>query len=433
MSDAPPQNLEAEENVLGAILISQAALDACSEILQPGDFYRSSHGTVYQAALDLSATGEPVDVVTLTAALERAGKLEESGGRVRLAEFAALVPATANVAHHARIIKDLAGKRDLIAAGQRIAQLGWENGDTTEALDSAQQIVLDLAEHRQHELEPISVALRDALEQAEQMAATPDGIVGTPTGFYDLDKLTAGFRNGQLVLLAARPKVGKSALALNIAAHLTLQRERPVTFFSMEMSRLELAQRLLAGVARVDVMRLQTGRLEPDEWSRLHEAGDKISRAPLYLDCSTDLTALSFRSRLRRARKQVGDVSLAIVDYLQLMVQGKAEHEVAEIGRVSRALKLSAMDLGVPVLALSQLNRSLEHRTDKRPQLSDLRGSGSLEQDADTVLFIHRTEADVELIVGANRSGPTGTVTLGWLPARTTFTNRIRDVNGMAA
>jgi replicative DNA helicase len=432
VTEAPPQNKEAEENVLGAILISPGALDACSEILAPSDFYFGSHGTIYAAALELAQRGEPVDRLTLENFLDQRKQLKDAGGPIRLAELAALVPATANAAHHARIIVDKARRRALIAAGRRIQEIGQSAGDTREDIDVAQQLVYELTGvRRQGELEPIVDALRDAYDAARAASKAEGGITGTPSGLRDLDRLTGGFKPGNLILLAGRPSMGKSALAFNISAHLTLRKKQAVALFTLEMSRLEVAQRLIATEARIDSQRVHLGQLDSEEWVRLDQAVESVGDAPLYLDDSPLLTPLEMRSKVRRFRARRPELALCVVDYLQLMVGGQAEHRVAEVGKVSRSLKLAARELDVPLLALSQLSRASEQRENRRPKLSDLRDSGSLEQDADLVLFVHRENKQARegiLIVDKNRNGPTGDVDVTWLAERAAFSPRAHGV-----
>src|ERR671934_1048062 len=370
---APPQNLEAEESVLGAMLLSPGAIGAVSEILDASDFYRESHAKIFRAALGLYGKGEPVDAITLVDELEERSELEDVGGRVRLHELAALVPATANAAHYARIVREMATLRGLIAAGQHIAQLGWERpGETQMLVDRAEQIVFDLSQSRvSTEFSHIEELLKESFERITTLYEAGADVTGVPSGFRDLDRLTSGFQDGNLIIVAARPSMGKSALGLCIAANLALRHETPVALFTLEMSKAEVTQRLLCSEAKVESQRLRTGKLAQDDWPRLVAAGDKLMKA-----------------------------------------------------QISRNLKVLARDLDVPILAMSQLSRAVEQRHDKRPILSDLRESGSIEQDADLVLFIYRDEyyneeSDqqglAEVILAKHRNGPTDAVKLSFL------------------
>jgi replicative DNA helicase len=423
----PPQNLEAEESVLGAMMLSPAAIGAVSEVLSAHDFYRESHGKIYRAALALYAKGEPVDAITLVDELEERGELEDVGGRVRLHELAALVPATANVAHYARIVREMAILRGLIRAGSEIAGLGWERpGETLELVDRAEQIVFDLSQSRvDSEFTHIEVLLKESFERITQLYEAGAEVTGVPTGFRELDRLTSGLQAGNLVILAARPSMGKSALGLCIAANLAIRHEFPVALFTLEMSKAEVTQRLMCSEAKVESQRLRTGKLGPDDWPRLTAACDKLARAPIYVDDTGSITMMGIRSKARRLKTREPKLGLIIVDYIQLMTSDASyENRVQEVSQISRSLKILARDLDVPILALSQLSRAVEQRHDKRPILSDLRESGSLEQDADVVVFVYRDEyyhdeSDqqglAELHLAKHRNGPTDTVKLSFL------------------
>jgi replicative DNA helicase len=378
---APPQNLEAEESVLGAMLLSPGAIGAVSEVLDASDFYRESHAKIYRAALALYAKGEPVDAITLVDELEERGELEGVGGRVRLHELAALVPATANAAHYARIVREMATLRGLIAAGQQIAQLGWERpGETQILVDRAEQVVFDLSQSRvTTEFSHIEDLLKESFERITALYEAGADVTGVPSGFRDLDRLTSGFQAGNLVIVAARPSMGKSALGLCIAANLALRHETPVALFTLEMSKSEVTQRLLCSEAKVESQRLRTGKLAQDDWPRLVAAGDKLMKAPIYVDDTGSITMMEIRSKARRLKTREPTLGLIIVDYLQLMTSGTtAENRVQEVSQISRNLKVLARDLDVPILAMSQLSRAVEQRHDKRPILSDLRESGCL-------------------------------------------------------
>src|SRR5580765_8164745 len=425
---APPQNLEAEESVLGAMMLSPGAIGAVSEILDASDFYRESHARIYRAALGLYAKGEPVDAITLVDELEERGELEEAGGRVRLHELAALVPATANAAHYARIVREMATLRGLIAAGQEIAQLGWDRpGETQMLVDRAEQVVFELSQSRvSTEFSHIEELLKESFERITALYEAGADVTGAPSGFRDLDRLTSGFQPGNLIIVAARPSMGKSALGLCMAANIALRNEVPVALFTLEMSKSEVTQRLMCSEAKVESQRLRSGNLAPDDWPRLTAACDRLSKAPIYVDDTGSITMMEIRSKARRLKMREPNLGLIVVDYLQLMTSGSnAENRVQEVSQISRALKVLARDLDVPVLALSQLSRAVEQRHDKRPILSDLRESGSLEQDADLVMFIYRDEyynpeetdqqGLAEVHIAKHRNGPTDTVKLSFL------------------
>jgi len=378
---APPQNLEAEESVLGAMLLSPGAIGAVSEVLDASDFYRESHAKIYRAGLALYAKGEPVDAITLVDELEERGELEAVGGRVRMHELAALVPATANAAHYARIVREMATLRGLIAAGQQIAQLGWERpGETQILVDRAEQVVFELSQSRvSTEFSHIEELLKESFERITALYEAGADVTGVPSGFRDLDRLTSGFQPGNLVIIAARPSMGKSALGLCVAANLALRHEIPVALFTLEMSKSEVTQRLLCSEAKVESQRLRTGKLAQDDWPRLVAAGDKLMKAPIYVDDTGSITMMEIRSKARRLKTREPNLGLIIVDYLQLMTSGTtAENRVQEVSQISRNLKVLARDLDVPILAMSQLSRAVEQRHDKRPILSDLRESGCL-------------------------------------------------------
>ena len=423
----PPQNLEAEESVLGAMLLAPGAIGAVSEILDASDFYRESHAKIFRAALELYGRGEPVDVITLVDALEERGELEAAGGRVRIHELAALVPATANAAHYARIVREMATLRGLIRAGGEVAKLGWERpGETTDLVDRAEQIVFELSQTRvSSEFSRIEELLKESFERITALYEAGAEVTGQPSGFRDLDRLTSGFHPGNLIVVAARPSMGKSALGLCIAANLAVRHETPVALFTLEMSKSEVTQRLMCSEAKVESQRLRTGKLAVDDWPRLTAACDKLAKAPIYVDDSGSITLMEIRSKARRLKSREPNLGLVIVDYLQLMTSGTtAENRVQEVSQISRSLKVLARDLDVPVLAMSQLSRAVEQRHDKRPILSDLRESGSIEQDADLVFFIYRDEyyteeSDqqglAEVILSKNRNGPTGTERLSFL------------------
>jgi replicative DNA helicase len=423
----PPQNLEAEESVLGAMMLSPGAIGAVSEILDGGDFYRESHARIYRAALALYAKGEPVDAITLVDELEERGELEGAGGRSRLAELAALVPATANAAHYARIVREMGTLRGLIRVGNEISRLGWERpGETQHLVDLAEQTVFNLSQSRiSTEFSHIESLLKESFERITALYEAGVDVTGVPSGYRDLDRITSGFQPGNLIILAARPSMGKSAFGLCIAANLAVRYEVPVALFTLEMSKAEVTQRLMCSEAKVESQRLRTGKLAADDWPRLTSACDKLAKAPIYVDDTGSITMMEIRSKARRLKSREPSLGLIVVDYLQLMTSGTtAENRVQEVSQISRSLKVLARDLDVPILAMSQLSRAVEQRHDKRPILSDLRESGSIEQDSDIVAFIYRDEyyndeSDqqglAEVIVAKHRNGPTDSIKLSFL------------------
>jgi replicative DNA helicase len=423
----PPQNLEAEESVLGAMMLSPGAIGAVSEVLDAGDFYRESHAKIYRAALALYARGEPVDAITLVDELEERGELEDAGGRVRIHELAALVPASANAGHYARIVREMATLRGLIRAGGEISTLGWDRpGEATDLVDRAEQIVFDLSQSRvTSEFSHIEELLKDSFERITALYEAGAEVTGTPSGFRDLDRLTSGFQPGNLIIVAARPSMGKSGLGLCMAANLALRGERPVAVFTLEMSKSEVTQRLMCSEAKVESQRLRTGKLGADDWPRLTAACDRLAKAPIYVDDTGSITMMEIRSKARRLKSREPELGLIVVDYLQLMTSGSTvENRVQEVSQISRSLKILARDLEVPIVAMSQLSRAVEQRHDKRPILSDLRESGSIEQDADLVMFIYRDEyyneesdqqGIAEVHLAKHRNGPTDTVKLSFL------------------
>ena len=407
----PPHDLDAEEAVLGSILLSPGALAAVTDLLDARDFYRGHHAEIYRAAVDLYAGGGNVDAITVAD------------------ELAALVPATSNAAHYARIVHEMATLRGLIRAGQRIASLGWdrsvnaEPAETPALVEEAERQIFDLTRRgNRPEFVDAETLMGDAVRRLQDLAAAGRTIIGVPTGFRDLDLMTSGFQTGNLVVLAARPSIGKSALALGIAANAAIRSDPPVpvAVFTLEMSRWEVAQRFLSAEAAVPSERLTTPtRLGGDDWENVLAAAARVARAPLFVEEAAGITAVELRSRARRLKTRHPDLGLIVVDYIQLMGSGgRFESRTQEVSQISRALKLLAQELDVPVLALSQLSRDVEKRHDKRPILSDLRESGSIEQDADLVMFIYRdeyyygdeTEAAgiAEIDLAKQRNGPTG-------------------------
>src|SRR3954447_3800854 len=423
----PPQNLDAEESVLGAMMLSEPAIEAASGVIDAGDFYRESHARIYLAALELYQHGQAVDAITVADKLDERGELAEVGGKERIHDLAALVPATSNAGHYARMLRDMATLRGLTTVGEQIQRLGWERpGETPELVDRAEQMVFDLAQHRiRGSFERVDELVRQSFEQITRMYESGGEMTGTPTGFRDVDHMTSGLQPGNLIIVAGRPSMGKSAFALGVASNLGLGSGTPVAVFTLEMSKLEVAQRFMCAEARVELQRLRTGRLTNDDWPRLVKACDSLTKAPIYVDDTRLTTMLEIRAKARRLKAREPKLGLVVIDYLQLMSSGNnAENRVQEVSQISRSLKMIAGDLEVPMIALSQLSRAVESRTDKRPLLSDLRESGSIEQDADLVMFLYRDEyynensedqGLAEVILAKHRNGPIGSEKLAFL------------------
>ena len=423
-----PHNLEAEESVLGAMLLSAKAAETAAELLGPSDFYRPSHGTIFAAARELLQKGEPVDAITLVDLLEQRDELERAGGRERIHELVALVPAASNVGYHAQIVKEMATLRGIISAGEDISRLGWERpGEIADIVDRAEQRIFELAQQRvTSDFAHIEELLKESFERITKLYEAGVDITGVASGFRELDKLTSGFQPGNLIILAARPSMGKSALALCTATNLGVRYQTPVALFTLEMSKSEVTQRMMCSEAKVESQRLRSGRLAADDWTRLTAACDKLMKAPIYVDDTGSITMMELRSKARRLKSREPRLGLIVVDYLQLMTSGgTTENRVQEVSQISRQLKVLARDLDVPILALSQLSRAVEQRQDKRPILSDLRESGSIEQDADLVFFVYRDEyyngeesesqGLAEIILAKHRNGPTDAIKLSFL------------------
>ncbi|MCH3949821.1 MAG: replicative DNA helicase [Acidaminococcus sp.] len=421
----PPQNIEAEQSVLGAMLISRDAIDKVSEILTADDFYRNDDRILFSVIMDLHEHNKAVDIITVTEALRQQGKLDEVGGTSTITALSNAVPTAANVVYHAKIVEEKSLRRQLIKAGTEVVASGYEEEeDIGQTIDLAEQKILSVA-NKKHtgNATKIKDIVKEAMNRIEELYDSKDAFTGLPTGFADFDKMTSGLQPSDLIIVAARPSMGKSSLVLNIAEHVALKGHKSVAFFSLEMSKEQLVQRLLCSQAGIDASRLRIGQLKDEEWPKLVEAADRLSDAKIMLDDTPGMTALEMRSRARRWKNENG-LDLIIVDYLQLM-QGSSrrpsDNRQQEMSEISRSLKGLARELNVPVIALSQLSRSVESRTSKRPMLSDLRESGALEQDADIVAFIYRedyynpdTENKniAELIIAKHRNGPVGTVQL---------------------
>jgi replicative DNA helicase len=421
----PPHDLPAEQSVLGGMLLSKDAIADVVEVLRMVDFYRPAHGLIYEVIGDLYGRGEPADVISAAAELGRRDVLERVGGAGYLHTLISSVPTAANAGYYARIVAEKAILRRLAEAGTRIVQLAYGAApDVSEVVDRAQAAVYEVTERRtSDDYTPLGELLNPALEEIESIEGHDGSLTGVPTGFTDLDELTNGLHGGQLWIVAARPAVGKSTLGLDFARAASIKNGMTSVIFSLEMSRMEITMRLLSAEARVSLQNIRTGRLTEDDWSRLTRRMGEVAEAPLFIDDSPHLTMMEIRAKARRL-KQRNQLRLVILDYLQLMSSPKkVESRQQEVSEISRSLKLLAKELEVPVVAISQLNRASEQRADKRPQVSDLRESGSLEQDADAVILLYREDAvekesaragEADLIIAKHRNGPTGTVTVAF-------------------
>ena len=420
-------NEDAELSVVGAVLRSETAVAAVLEHITAGDFYRHDLGTIFRTAVGLWGAGHPVDPVAVHAKLEELGETAAAGGKARIHEVAQIVTATSNDAHHAKTVRELSILRSLLGAGQSIVQMAQERGEPTRDLVAkAEQVLYEVSQRDDGgELIPLRSSLVETFERVQTLYEQGATVTGLSSGFPDLDQVTAGFQPGNLIILAARPSMGKSALGLALAANAAVKAGIPTAFFSLEMSTQEIAQRLMCLDSRVDSHKIRTGQLSADDWPRLSAACARLEQAPLYTDDTPGLSLLELRSRAQTLKRREPELGLIVVDYLQLMTAGgSVESRLQEVSAVSRGLKALAKDLDLPVLALSQLSRAVEQRTDKRPVLSDLRESGSIEQDADLVMFIYRDEyysgeesehqGIAELHIAKHRNGPTDTIQLAF-------------------
>jgi len=417
----PPQDVAAEQSVLGAMMMSKDAIANVVEVVKGRDFYRPAHELIYDAILDLYGKGDPADPITVAAELTRRGEIGKVGGHIYLHELLSSVSIAANAGYYALIVREKAVLRRLVEASIRIAQMGYEGtGEVADIVDQAQQTIYNVTDAKASEdYKPLSALIEPTWNELEAIASRGGRLAGVPTGFAELDELTNGLHPGQMIIVAARPAIGKSTLALDFARSAAIKNNLTTAVFSLEMSASEIMTRLLSAEAGLKLHHLRTGKLTDDDWERLSKVTSRIENAPLYIDDSPNLTMMEIRAKARRM-KQRYDLKLVIIDYLQLMSSGrKVESRQVEVSEFSRQIKLLAKELGIPVIAISQLNRASEQRTDKRPLLSDLRESGSLEQDADMVILLHREDAynkddrpgEADLIVAKHRNGETRTVT----------------------
>ena len=434
----PPHSVEAESSVLGGLLLDNSAWDRVGDLLADGDFYRYEHRQVYGAIGSLINASRPADVITVYEHLQALGKAEEIGGLGYLNALAQYVPSASNIRRYAEIVRERSILRKLVSASDEIATNAFntQGRAVAQILDEAEQKIFNIGEEgsrMKQGFQAMPQLVVQLLDRVQEMADNQNDITGVPTGFFDFDRMTSGLQPGDLIVLAARPSMGKTALAINIAEHVALHEGLPVAVFSMEMGASQLAVRIVGSIGRIDQGHLRTGKLSDDEWPRLTEAIEKLRNVSLHIDETPGLTPSELRANARRLARQCGKLGLIVVDYLQLMSGSSSnggDNRATEIGEISRGLKMLAKELQCPVIALSQLNRSVETRTDKRPMMSDLRESGAIEQDADVIMFIYRDDyynkeskepGVAEIIIGKQRNGPTGTVKLAFLKPLTKF------------
>jgi replicative DNA helicase len=438
----PPYSITAEQSVIGALMLDKQAWDKVADFLIEDDFYRRDHQLIYRAIKILAEKQSPLDVITLSETLEQLGWLEECGGLAYLATLAKETPSAANIVAYAEIVREKSVLRQLISSGSDIADLAFypQGRQTIELIESAEQKVFHIADQYRRKgtgFSPIKPLLAKAIDRIEMLFQKEGHITGASTGFNDFDNLTSGMQPSDLVIVAGRPSMGKTTFAMNIAEHVAIKEQVPVAVFSMEMPGEQLAMRMISSLGRIDQHRVRTGKLEDDEWPRMTSAINILAETKLYIDDTPAMTPTEVRARCRRlARENDGKLGLVVLDYLQLMQSPGSESRVNEISDISRSLKALAKELNVPVIALSQLNRSLEQRPNKRPIMSDLRESGAIEQDADVIVFIYRDEVynkdttdkgTAEIIIAKQRNGPIGTTRLTFLGQYTRFENFIHD------
>ncbi len=441
----PPQNIEAEQSVLGALMLGKDTIVRVADILRPGDFYREIHNIIFSVMLELYEKSEPIDVLSLTGRLEDIGKLDEIGGPAYLTDLVNRVPTAAHVIHYAKIVHHKKVLRDLIDAADKIARLGFNEEENLEnILDEAEQSVFRISQKNlTQEFMPVKSALEEAFERIDKLQKGDGAFRGVPTGFYDLDNYLSGLQKSDLVILAARPSLGKTSLAMDIVRHIAIKQKVPVGIFSLEMSKHDVVDRLLAAQAGVDLWKLRTGRLSMDgldnDLIRIQEAMSVLAESPIFIDDAASPTVLQMRTMGRRLQAEHGNLGLIVIDYLQLIQpRTSSDNMVQQVTEISRSLKGLARELECPVLALSQLSRAVEGRPDQMPRLADLRESGSIEQDADVVLFIYRedkTKKDssrpniADIVIAKHRNGPIGRAELYFNDAQASFKNLERHFN----
>jgi replicative DNA helicase len=428
----PPHNLDAELSVLGAMLESKEAIASVLEIVQPVDFYKPAHSQIYECILDLYGKGEPADAITVAEELKRRDVLEQIGGKPYISGLLEAYPTAASAARYARIVEEHSLLRRLIDAGNKVQEIGFSlPADVEDAVDQAEEIVYEVGDRRlRDDIHPIRGLLTENMETIETLYERGEHITGLASGFNSLDDKTSGFQPSNLIVVAARPSMGKSSLLGDFALHAALKTKVPVVIFSLEMSRHEMVQRFLSSDARVDSQRIRRGSLQEQDWMKLSSSLGRLAEAPIFIDDSASVTLMEMRAKCRRLKARHG-LGLVIIDYLQLMQSPrKSENRQQEVSEISRSLKILARELDVPVLCASQLNRGVEYRSDKRPLLADLRESGAIEQDSDVVMFLYRDEVynpdtesrgEAELIVAKHRNGPTGMTRLAFMNQYTKF------------
>jgi replicative DNA helicase len=435
----PPQNVEAEQSVLGSMMLSKDAMADVIEVVRADDFYRPAHETIFDIAVKLYNSGDPVDALTVGAELQRMGSLARIGGAEYLHTLIAMVPSAASAGYYARLVREQSILRRLVEAGTRIAGMGYEadGSEVDDIVDSAQSEIFAVTERRNSEdYLPISDVMERTLEEVDAASSRDGRMLGVPTGFRELDDLTGGFQAGQMIVIAARPAIGKSTLGLDICRAAAIKNSQASVIFSLEMSREEITKRMLSAESGVKLSKLTKGPMGPNDWQLLAQTAATVAKAPLYIDDSPNMSLMEIRAKCRRLKQQ-HDLKLVVIDYLQLMSSGrKVESRQQEVSEFSRALKLLAKEIQVPVIAISQLNRGPEQRGDKKPMLSDMRESGSIEQDADIVILLHREDAydrdnrpgEADFIVAKHRSGPTDTIAVAFRKDFAHFADMAQDM-----
>lgn len=434
LSKLPPQNIEAEEAILGAVLTNPVCFTKIADMLNTNSFYKPANKLIYEAIVDLFTKNQAIDIVTVSERLNEQDKLELVGGRAYINDLALNVITTANIEYYAKIVQEKAIKRELINAGSEIVEMAYDNTSTEATLDNAEKLIFNIAQQKTtSDLVSVKDLVLTSYEQISYRYEHRDELTGVPTGFYDFDNMTSGLQKSDLIILAARPSMGKTALALNIAQNVALKAKKTVAIFSLEMSKEQLVQRMLCSEAEVDTQKLKTGNMHASDWEKLTTAMNHFADAPLYIDDKPGATVMDVRAKCRRLAMEQKDLGLVVIDYLQLMEASGKEDRTQQISGISRGLKGLARELNVPVIALSQLSRAVESRPDKRPMMSDLRESGAIEQDADIIMFIYRDEyynkedtenrGKAEVIVAKHRNGAVGSVDLLFQGAITKFKN----------